>query len=144
MKKLDNFSNSLNILTKADKKLIEEDELYRMGIIGQFSLTFELAWKALQAVLRLHGIEGSRTGSPLEILKLAYKVGFINDEDLWLNMLKKRNTAVHEYNEDKITEITTIVFDDFIPAFEKLRSTLAEKIAEAAAETESNTDENYQ
>jgi hypothetical protein len=48
MKKLDNFSNSLE---------------------GQFNLTFELAWKALQEILRIHGAVGADTGLPREILQ---------------------------------------------------------------------------
>ena len=70
MKKLDNFSNCLNILRGADFSLANENDIYRTGVIGQFNLTFELAWKALQAVLRLHGAEGAETGSPREILQL--------------------------------------------------------------------------
>ena len=49
MKKLENFTNSLSILAEADFKLAEENDIYRTGIIGQFNLTFELAWKALHA-----------------------------------------------------------------------------------------------
>ena len=55
MKKLDNFSNCLSVLKNADFKLAENNEIYRTGVIGQFNLTFELAWKALQEVLKLHG-----------------------------------------------------------------------------------------
>lgn len=46
MKKLDNFSNCLSILKNADFKFAETNDIYRTGIIGQFNLTFELAWKA--------------------------------------------------------------------------------------------------
>ncbi|MCI7628046.1 MAG: nucleotidyltransferase substrate binding protein [Blautia glucerasea] len=46
MKKLDNFSNYLSILKNADFKFAETNDIYRTGIIGQFNLTFELAWKA--------------------------------------------------------------------------------------------------
>lgn len=47
MKKMDNFLNCLNVLKQADFSLATENEIYRTGIIGQFNLTFELAWKAL-------------------------------------------------------------------------------------------------
>ena len=98
MKKVDNFSNCLNVLKNADFELAYQNEIYRTGIIGQFNLTFELAWKALQAVLREHGVESSDTGSPREILQLGYKFGFINDADLWLVMLKKK-TSTSGYEE---------------------------------------------
>lgn len=65
-----------------------------MGVVGQFNLTFELAWKALQEVLRMHGVEGAETGSPREILQVGYKVGFVNDSSVWLLMLKKE---IHQF-----------------------------------------------
>ena len=104
MKKLDNFSNCLSILKNADFKLADNNEIYRTGIIGQFNLTFELAWMALQETLKLHGVEEAATGSPREILQLGYKVGFVSDSSVWLLMLKKRNTSVHIYNEDEIED----------------------------------------
>ena len=131
MKKLDNFSNSLNILISADFEFANENEIYRTGVIGQFNLTFELAWKALQEVLRLHGAAGAETGSPREILQLGYKLGFVSDSSVWLMMLKKRNSAVHIYDEDKIDEMLLLIRDSFIPAFVVLEGTLQEKFGEA-------------
>ena len=127
MKKIDNFSNCLNVLRKADFAMAQEDEIYRMGIIGQYNLTFELAWKALQAVLRIHGVEGADTGSPREILQLGYKVGFINDSSVWLMMLKKRNMTAHIYDESEIDELLLLIRDSFINAFIELENTLREK-----------------
>lgn len=131
MKKLDNFSNSFSVLKKADFKLAEEDEIYRTGIIGQFNLTFELAWKALQAVLRIHGSQEAEIGSPREILQLGYKFGFVNDSSVWLLMLKKRNLSVHIYNEDEVDEMILLVRDSFIPAFADLEKSLTDKLKEA-------------
>ncbi len=84
MKKLDNYVNCLTVLESAHFDWAQEDEIYRTGIVGQFQLTMELAWKALQEVMRLHGIWEAETGSPREILKAAYKVGFLDDEAVWL------------------------------------------------------------
>lgn len=50
MKKLENFSNCLNVLKNADFDLADNNDIYRTGVIGQFNLTFELAWKALQEI----------------------------------------------------------------------------------------------
>ena len=136
MKKLDNFSNCLDILKDADFEMANNDDIYRTGVIGQFNLTFELSWKALQAVLRLHGAEGAETGSPREILQLGYKLGFVDDSAVWLLMLKKRNTSVHIYDEDEADEMVLLIRDSFIPAFIRLRDTL--KIKEAEAENDWN------
>ena len=134
MKKLDNFSNCLTILRNEDFKLADNNDIYRTGVIGQFNLTFELAWKALQEILRLHGAEGADTGSPREILQLGYKLGFVNDSAVWLLMLKKRNTSVHIYNEQEVDEMILLIRDSFIPAFVALEKTLREKLAEAESD----------
>ena len=130
MKKLDNFSNCLSILKNADFVLADSNDIYRIGVIGQFNLTFELAWKALQEVLRLHGVQGAETGSPREILQVGYQCGFVNDSAVWLLMLKKRNTSVHIYNETQVDEMILLIRDSFIPAFMKLEEILRCKIAE--------------
>ena len=134
MKKLDNFSNCLTILADADFTLAETNDIYRTGIIGQFNLTFELAWKALQEIMKMHGVEEASTGSPREILQLGYKIGFLNDPEIWLLMLKKRNTSVHIYNEDEIDELIPLIRDSFIPAFKILKETLIKKLDETESD----------
>ena len=131
MKKLDNFSNCLRVLKNADFELADSNEIYRTGVIGQFNLTFELAWKTLQEVMKVHGVDGADTGSPREILQLGYKIGFVSDSSVWLLMLKKRNTSVHIYNEDEIDEMIVLIRDSFIPAFIALEQTLITKLQEA-------------
>ncbi len=134
MRKLDNFSNCLNILKNADFELADNNDIYRTGVIGQFGLTFELAWKALQAVLRIHGAEEAKTGSPREILQLGYKLGFVDDSAVWLLMLKKRNNSVHIYNEEEADEMLILIRDSFIPAFAVLEETLRKKLDETEEE----------
>ena len=131
MKKLDNFTNCLTILADADFVMAETNDIYRTGIIGQFNLTFELAWKSLQEIMRKHGVEGAVTGSPREILQLGYKIGFIDDSEVWLLMLKKRNTSIHIYNEVEVDEMILLIRDSFIPAFTVLKDTLVKKLEEA-------------
>ena len=136
MKKLDNFTNCLAILAGADFKMAETNDIYRTGIIGQFNLTFELAWKALQEIMRMHSVENASSGSPREILQLGYKIGFISDSEVWLLMLKKCNTSVHIYNDDEIDEMIMLIQDSFIPAFVVLKDTLVKKLEEVESEWE--------
>lgn len=134
MNKLDNFTNCLNVLKTADFEFASDNVIYRTGVIGQFNLTFELVWKALQAVLKLHGAEGAESGSPREILQLGYKLGFVNDSAVWLTMLKKRKTSVHIYDEDAIEEMLLLIRDSFIPAFVVLEETLQTKLRETRSD----------
>ncbi len=126
----------MTILADADFKMAETNDIYRTGIIGQFNLTFELAWKALQEVMRKHSVEEASTGSPREILQLGYKIGFLDDSETWLLMLKKRNTSVHIYNEDEVDELILLIRDSFIPAFKILKDTLVKKLEEAESDWE--------
>ena len=82
----------------------------------------------------MHSVEGASTGSPSEILQLGYKVEFINDAEVWLLMLKRRNTSVHIWNEDEVNEMIILIRDSFIPAFKILNETLLEKLDEAESD----------
>lgn len=134
MKKLDNFSNCLDVLKHADFEFANDNEIYRIGVVGQFNLTFELAWKALQAVLRVYGAERAGTGSPREILQIGYQLGFVDDSEVWLLMLRKRNTSVHLYDEDEVDELLILIRDSFIPAFLVLEKSLRKKLEEAGGD----------
>lgn len=134
MRKYENFCRCFQVLEKSDCSMAAENEIYRTGMIGQFNLTFELAWKTLQEVLRLHAVMGADTGSPREIVKLGFRFGFIGEEDTWRAMLKDRNCSVHIYDGDKIDEIIERILECYIPAFRIFRDTMAEKIKEAEDE----------
>ena len=60
--------------------MILESPAFRRGEY----VNFELAWKALKEVLELHKISDVYIGSPRNILKAAYKTGFIDNENVWL------------------------------------------------------------
>ena len=134
MKKPDNFSNCLSVLKGADFEMAFSNDIYRSGVVFQFNLTFELAWKALQGVMRLHGAEAAETGSPREILKLGYKLGFVNDPEVWLEMLKNRNLAAYIHDEDMVDTLILLIRDSFIPAFSWLEKTLQDKLKECGGE----------
>ena len=130
MKKYDNYVKCLTVLSNADREKSLVDEIYRTGIIGQFNLTFELAWKAVKETLEFHGVNLAITGSPREILKSAFSVGFLSDEDIWLDMLKKRNTSIHVYDENAAIELVNLIFDIYIAAFVNLKDLLHERNSE--------------
>ncbi len=127
MKKYDDYVKCLTVLLNADRQKSMEDEIYRMGVIGQFNLTFELSWKAVKETLILYGVDVANTGSPRDILKSAFSINFLYDAEIWLDMLKKRNISVHVYNEDSAKELVNLIFDDYISAFVNLKNLLNEK-----------------
>ena len=61
-------------------------------------------------------------------------VGFINDAEVWLLMLKKYNTSVYSYNEDEVDEMIVLIHDSFIPAFTALKNILLKKLEEVESD----------
>ena len=130
MKKYESFARCLAVLAQADRELAARNEIYRMGIIGQFNLTFELACKVLKEILELHGVAEAVTGSPREIFKSAYKLGWLSDDKIWLDMLKKRNIAIHVYDEEKALTVMKVILADYIIALQDLDKELSKRLAE--------------
>ena len=128
MKKYESFASCLSVLEQADKEMAAKNEIYRMGIIGQFNLSFELAWKSLKETLELYGVAEAATGSPREIFKAAYKLGWLKDDKVWLDMLKKRNVAIHVYDEERALTVTEKVFSLYIAALQDLREELRRRL----------------
>jgi len=127
MKKYDDYIKSLTVLINADRKQSAIDEIYRIGVIGQFNLTFELSWKAIKETLLLYGVNVGASGSPRDILKAAFAINFLSDENTWLDMLKKRNISIHVYDETSAIELVDLIFDKYISAFVNLKNLLNEK-----------------
>ena len=70
--------------------------------IQRFENCIELFWKTFRHLLAL---EGRETYSPKESLQAAYQLGWIQDEQAWLGMLKDRNLTSHTYNEQLAEQI---------------------------------------
>ncbi len=52
---------------------------------------------------------GERTGTALDNLNLAQRLGFVTDPDAWLAMRRLRNRLVHEYVEDPVELAAALV-----------------------------------
>lgn len=92
-------------LLRLEEALAEpEDNSLRIdGAIQRFEFSFELTWKAIKrGLLEFEGIE---VASPRQALQQAYAVGWIDDEALWLSLLKDRNLTSHTYKEALANEI---------------------------------------
>jgi len=93
MKKLktsiDALEHALTFLDKAKK-----DDFYYAGITKKFETCFEYAWKYFKQKAQDEGLEAF---SPKEAIKLAGRLGLIDNVEKWLNFLEDRNTGVHDY-----------------------------------------------
>ena len=129
MKKFENYSLNLNVLSKAEKEDLE-NEFIISGIIDKFFIQFELGWKVLKDLMRYEGRSIANTGSPREIIKAAYSVYDFIDEDVWLSMLRAINDMTHIYDKNAAKETVNKILNEYIPAFIKLKDGIEEYYGE--------------
>ncbi|MCI8551096.1 MAG: nucleotidyltransferase [Lachnospiraceae bacterium] len=123
MKKYENFVSNLMILMKADKE-DRENEFIISGIIDKFFLQFELGWKLLKELLKYEGKRTAVSGSPREIIKAAYALYDFMDEDIWLSMLKERNSMTHIYDGAAARVLVDHILGQYLPAFCKMKEAI--------------------
>lgn len=72
------------------------NELEKSGIIQIFEYTFELAWKTIKDFLIENDVE---VNFPREIIKTAFSHQILENGDIWIDMLEKRNLMSHTYDK---------------------------------------------
>lgn len=126
MKKVENFCKALENL----KEIYEHEEPYEnvvlTGLVAYYSICFEQAWKAMKEILEDAGYPESSTGSPKQILKVAYKAGLIEDEQAWQQALVSRNNVAHSYNESVALDIVRKTKDCYYDLLCKLKNEIEE------------------
>jgi nucleotidyltransferase substrate binding protein (TIGR01987 family) len=113
--RLDNFRTALGALGRF---LAESNrgEAAEAGIVQGFEFTFEQCWKLFQLLAEQNALPAS---SPRAALKAGMKLGFIEDESLWLDMLEQRNLASHTYHTSLAKALVARIESTF---FQELRA----------------------
>ena len=65
--------------------------------------------------------------SPREALRASYRLGWVDDEALWLRMLDDRNRTSHSYNEAVADEIFSRL-PEYVAALRALRERLLQTV----------------
>jgi len=112
----EDLQSAIQNLTQAASENLSS-EIVQDAFIKRFELAYELSWKWLQA--RLHS-EGIIARSPRQVFKESIKLGFIDKEFLWLEMIETRNTLVHTYNAVKARLLASKIKTNYLPLLELL------------------------
>ena len=100
--KFEKFQKALISLESVYLKPMQEDRTNIDATIQRFEFTFELSWKFLKEFFFERGLD---LNYPKEIIKEAFSVNLIDDEGLWIKMLRDRNMTSHTYDEKLADEI---------------------------------------
>ncbi|MBF8283844.1 MAG: hypothetical protein HW378_2759 [Anaerolineales bacterium] len=112
------FESALSRLTDALAQ--SKSEWVRDASIQRFEFTIELAWKAVARFARREGIE---CVSPRQAFRAAFKLGWIEDDDVWLAMVEDRNFTSHTYNEALAEQLYAR-----LPRYQEAQSQLLERL----------------
>ena len=85
----------------------------RAGVIQAFEFTFDATWKLLKVVAEAEGLNAE---SPRRALAAAYRLGILEDEATWLEMLQHRNLTSHVYHAALAAEIFAAIRDRYVVA----------------------------
>lgn len=113
--RIENFNKAfkLFVLTCSTFRQDETSDVNKLALMQSFEIIIELGWKVLKDYLETKGI---RALTPNDVIKEAFSAEIISDGQIWLSMIKDRNTSSHEYNMNKVDEIlvkiSTIYYEE--------------------------------
>lgn len=122
--RFDDFERAYRLLTQA----LESDELNdleRSGLIQRFEFTFELAWKTVNDRLQSDGIDND-VATPRQVIRVAHRSGFIDDGEVWMDMLADRNRMSHKYDSEDFEEAEKNIRHSYWSALERFRNQFAQ------------------
>jgi nucleotidyltransferase substrate binding protein (TIGR01987 family) len=90
-------------------------ELEIEGLIQRFEYTHELAWNVMKDYLVFQGAQN--IGGPRDATREAFKIGLVQNDEGWMDMIKSRNMSSHTYNKSTAEAIYFKIVREYYPLF---------------------------
>jgi nucleotidyltransferase substrate binding protein (TIGR01987 family) len=84
------------------------------GIIKDFEMVYELSWKVLKKKILE---DGHQSLGAKDVFTKAYQLGYLGEQDVWLEMIVDRNQAAHVYDEKMASQIVERIRNKYAPLF---------------------------
>ena len=128
--RFENFQKAFKQLSSAIDLAEERDlsEIEQQGFIKAFEFTFELAWKVLKDYLESQNVE--EASFPRSVLKQAFKYNLIDNGEIWLDMLEKRNLLTHTYEETRANKAIDLIRSKYYSQIDKMKLLFETKLNE--------------
>jgi len=97
-----------------EKKTLNEIE--QMALIQAFEFTLELGWKTMRDYLLENGFE---VRSPKDAIRQAFLAQYIDDGDIWMEAIDKRNESSHTYDDVILLNTVDFIVNEFYRVAEK-------------------------
>ncbi len=105
--------------------LKKDSDIKRDAVIKRFEFTFELLWKTFKVIAKLEKLE---CFSPKSCFKAAFKLGLIEDEGLFLELIDARNKTAHIYSKKEAQKIYNFIKKKAVFAFREAEKNIAARI----------------
>jgi len=122
--RFNNYEKSFKFLKDAVSRSNLSD-LEKAGVIQTYEFTFELAWKTVKDYLEEKGIS---VKFPRDTIKEGFRYEILEDGDLWIDMLEKRNLMSHAYDEEKAETAYKLIINEYFKMLEQLYNKLKEEL----------------
>lgn len=119
--KIDPYFNARRALAQlaAFVQQSRDTDMDRAAVVQAFEFTFETFWKAFKKVVEA---EGQAAPFPRTAIAGALQLGVIDNEDLWLDMIRDRNQTSRVYNENVSKAIYANITSRYVKAFQDVAS----------------------
>ncbi|MBN1596781.1 MAG: nucleotidyltransferase substrate binding protein [Bacteroidales bacterium] len=112
-----NFELAYSRLKEAVEEIDHLNRLSKEGLIQRFEYTLELAWKTLKDYLESRQ---EIAKFPKDVIKKSFRAELIDNGEIWMEMLEKRNLLSHTYEEETFKRILSDIVDLYFDQITKL------------------------
>lgn len=121
------FQNFEKALARLEAALAKKNlsDLEKAGVIQIYEFTFELAWKTLKDFLEAKEVV---VKYPRDTVKEAFKYEIVEDGDLWIDMLEKRNLMSHTYDEATAALAFKLIDEQYFKALQQVNASLKKEL----------------
>ncbi|MBB5326018.1 nucleotidyltransferase substrate binding protein (TIGR01987 family) [Anoxybacillus tepidamans] len=117
-----------NVISASQQATTEDKlmrEVYRDSIVKKYEILEDQLWKLLSKIFKASGLE---LHSPRACYRQAFKQGWIENIDIWNDILSSRNATAHIYNEEDYEQIKQKIVDEYVQQIEVLLQKIKEEV----------------
>jgi nucleotidyltransferase substrate binding protein (TIGR01987 family) len=112
-----NFQKAFHQLSIAVDQYPKLNDMEKEGMVQRFECTFELAWKTLKDYLESQEVEAK---FPRDVIKRAFQYEIIQEGEIWMDMLERRNEMSHTYNETFFQNVVELIAGPYYQAIQQV------------------------
>ncbi|MFH1050586.1 MAG: HI0074 family nucleotidyltransferase substrate-binding subunit [bacterium] len=108
--RFDNLEKAFIKYESAIKDFENLSDLSKEGLVQRFEYTLELFWLTMKDFLENQGVIAK---FPREVIKKSFQFEIIDDGEIWMDMLEKRNLLSHTFDEENFNMALELIVNKY-------------------------------